>query len=231
MPTNVEFVERVIRIAVGLALLGAVVFVPVGGIDWVDTARHRNNRLVSRLHVASARLVRGFRRKVFQWRMQMGNYALAALLACLLAAPLVRAADEEDHAAHHPAARAVDVPSGAPKKDGMHEDMKKMHELMEKIHASSDPQERQRLMDQHLQAMRDAMKAMRGMGKDMMDNKPKTETPADNGDDRGAAMGDKMGGMMMKKHKMVEKRLDAMQQMMEQMLEHDAAEQDMEQAK
>jgi hypothetical protein len=39
-----------------------------------------------------------------------------------------------------------------------------------------------------------------------------------------------MGGMM-KKHKLVEDRLDAMQKMMEQMLEHEAAEQDMEHGK
>jgi hypothetical protein len=37
-----------------------------------------------------------------------------------------------------------------------------------------------------------------------------------------------MGGMMMKKHKKMEDRMDMMQMMMEQMIEHEKAEQDME---
>jgi len=104
--------------------------------------------------------------------------------------------------------------------------MKKMHEQMDKIHASTDPIERQKLMQEHMESMREGMKAIRGMGK-----KPKGECPEDVGDGEDAEKSGTMGGMMMKKHKMMESRLDAMQKMMEQMLEHEAAEQDMEHGK
>jgi len=149
--------------------------------------------------------------------------ALAVLLACTLAAPFSRAAEEEDHAAHHPGAEAADEAPTAPKKNKMHERMKKMHEQMEKIHASKDPKERQELMDEHMESMREGMKAMRGMGR-----KPKVECPEDEGGEEAAGKGGMMGGMMMKKHKLMEDRLDAMQKMMEQMLEHEAAEQELE---
>jgi len=150
----------------------------------------------------------------------MKTYALAALLACTLAVPLSHAAEEEDHAGHHPGTDAADEASAAPKKDKMHAKMKKMQEQMEKIRASKDPEERQKLMQEHMESMREGMKAMRGMGR-----KPKGECP-DEGDGEAA----EKGGMM-KKHKLVEDRLDAMQKMMEQMLEHEAAEQDMEHGK
>ena len=153
----------------------------------------------------------------------MKYYALAALLACTLAAPLSRAADEDDHAGHHPGAN--EAPE-ARTKDKMQERMKKMHEQMEKIHASKDPKERQELMQEHMESMREGMKAMHGMGK-----KPKGECPEDEAGGEAAEKGGMMGGMMMKKHKAMVERLDAMQKMMEQMLEHEAAEQDMERYK
>jgi len=154
----------------------------------------------------------------------MKTYALAALLACTLAVPLSHAAEEEDHAGHHPGTDAADEASAAPKKDKMHAKMKKMQEQMERIRASKDPEERQKLMQEHMESMREGMKAMRGMGR-----KPKGECP-DEGDGEAAEKGGMMGGMM-KKHKLVEDRLDAMQKMMEQMLENEAAEQDMEHGK
>jgi len=154
----------------------------------------------------------------------MKTYALAALLACTLAVPLSHAAEEEDHAGHHPGTDAADEASAAPKKDKMHAKMKKMQEQMEKIHESKDPEERQKLMQEHMESMREGMKAMRGMGR-----KPKGECP-DEGDGEAAEKGGMMGGMM-KKHKLVEDRLDAMQKMIEQMLEHEAAEQEMEHGK
>jgi len=146
------------------------------------------------------------------------------LLACTLAAPLSHAAEEEDHAGHHPGTDAADEAPAAPKKDKMHARMKKMHGQMEQIHESKDPEERQKLMQEHMESMREGMKAMRGMGR-----KPKGECP-DEGDGEAAEKGGMMGGMM-KKHKLVEDRLDAMQKMIEQMLEHEAAEQEMEHGK
>jgi len=165
----------------------------------------------------------------------MKRFTLAIFLACLFVVPVVQAADEEDHAAHHPgadqsqAAPAQDDKAAAMKMDKMQEKMKKMREQMEKIHSTRDPQERQKLMREHMQSMQEGMKMMGGMGAgmkggDMMAKakKDQAESMTDAGDGMGMCM------MMMKKHKSVEARLDMMQQMMEQMMEHEGAEQEME---
>ena len=165
----------------------------------------------------------------------MNRFTLSIFLASLLAAPVVQAADEEDHAAHHPgadqsqAAPAQDDKAAGMKMDKMQEKMKKMQEQMEKIHSAKDPQERQKLMQEHMQSMQEGMKMMGGMGAgmkggDMMAKakKDQPESMTDSGDGMGMCM------MMMKKHKSVESRMDMMQQMMEQMMEHESAEQEME---
>jgi hypothetical protein len=148
---------------------------------------------------------------------------------------VAEAADEEDHAAHHPgadqsqAALVQDEKAAGMKMDKMQEKIKKMREQMEKIHSAKDPAERQKLMKEHMQSMQESMKMMGGMGAgmkggDMMAKakKDQTESMKDAGDGMGMCM------MMMKKHKSVESRMDMMQQMMEQMMEHESAEQEME---
>jgi periplasmic protein CpxP/Spy len=159
----------------------------------------------------------------------MKRFMLTALLTSLLAVPVVQAADEEDHSAHHPPAEqgqanaAPDDMAGGMK---MEEQMKKMRQQMEKIQATTDPRERQKLMEEHMQSMREGMKTMRGMGGNkmgMMDkDKPMME---DGGKEKD---GKPMGMMMMKRHKMMEDRLDMMQMMMEQMMEHENVERMME---
>lgn len=163
----------------------------------------------------------------------MNRFTFTIFLACLFAVPLVQAADEEDHAAHHPGAdQSQATPAqddkAAMKMDKMQEKMKTMQEQMGKIHAAKDPQERKKLMKEHMQSMQEGMKMMGGMGAgmrggDMMAKarKDQAESMTDVGD--GMEM-----CMMMKKHKSVEARLDIMQMMMEQMMEHESAEQQME---
>jgi len=46
--------------------------------------------------------------------------------------------------------------------------MKKMLAQMDKIYQTKDPKERQRLVTEHMQTMRDTMQAMHGMGGPMM---------------------------------------------------------------
>ena len=94
---------------------------------------------------------------------------------------------------------------------------------MDRIHAAKDPQKRQKLMTEHMQSMRDSMKTMHAMGGGMMGKKgePMMEGSGDSG-------GAPMGKMMMKRHKMMEDRMDMMQMMLEQMMEHESAEQKME---
>lgn len=180
----------------------------------------------------------------------MNKLAIVIFLASLFAGPAVQAADEEDHAAHHPdASPTVDSKTEEAGMGGMGDNMKKMREQMSRIHSTSDPQERQKLMEEHMQSMQDAMKAMKGMGgmkMGMMDGKKCPGMDEDAAEEMGgdidedhdsAGTADK-GAMdckckmmesakrrgMMKMHKMMEVRMDMMQKMMDQMLQHEQAE-------
>lgn len=100
----------------------------------------------------------------------------------------------------------------------MQEKMKVMQAQMDKIHKTTDPAERNKLMQAHMQAMMENMTMMRSMGGPMMMGA---------GDHGSMKMGDKkgamMGGDMMQHHEMMEKRIDMMQMMMEQMMQRDQA--------
>jgi hypothetical protein len=181
--------------------------------------------------------------------MQMKKFTLCALMASLLAVPVAKAADEEDHSAHHPAADqgqsapAPDDKAAGMKMGGMQETMKKMQTLMAKIHSTTDPKEREKLLKEHMQAMRESMKMMSGMmdmGGMMGGKKKRKDAGAEqdahqHGDDAssgsssgGGQDGDMMMGGMMMMHKKMEARMDAMQKMMEQIIEREAVEQDMQ---
>ncbi len=104
----------------------------------------------------------------------------------------------------------------------MEQDMKNLQLQMDKIHKTTDPKARQKLMDAHMQAMQETMKAMRGMGGPMMKGGCKHD---------GMMMCAQKGGMkeddIMKNQEMMEHRLDMMQMMMEQMMQSDQAMQSM----
>ena len=145
---------------------------------------------------------------------------VAATVACALSAPIVSAQEKPA-----PAEPAMNMDMGKPAMNmgmdkhmsQMPEKMKAMQAQMDKIRNTTDPEERQKLMQEHMQTMQENMKAMRGMGGPMMMDAPK---------DRGM-MGGKKGRMkdrdMMKRHAMMEKRIDMMQMMMEQMMQRDQA--------
>jgi hypothetical protein len=145
---------------------------------------------------------------------------ISAVVACALAAPIAGAQDKHAH----------DKPAPSMEQDAhtgqMQEKMKAMQAQMDRIHRTTDPKERQKLMQEHMQAMLASMKAMHGMGGPMMKS---------GGEHAGMTMGDKKGGMkggmkegdMMKRHAMMEKRMDMMQMMMEQMVQRDHAMQSM----
>jgi hypothetical protein len=92
----------------------------------------------------------------------------------------------------------------------MQEKMKAMQAQMDNIRKTSDPKERQKLMQAHMQAMQENMKMMHGMR---------------SGQPGGMMMGARKDGMkegdMMKHHEMMEKRMDMMQVMMDQMMQRD----------
>ncbi|MEK6209796.1 MAG: hypothetical protein AABM64_05370 [Pseudomonadota bacterium] len=164
----------------------------------------------------------------------MNKFTLSIFLASLLAAPVVQAADEEDHVAHHAgadqsqAAPAQDDKAAGMRMEKMQEKIKKMQEQMEKIHSAKNPQERQKLMQEHMQSMQEGMKMMGRMGAGMKGGDMMGKAKKDQGESMTDA-GEGMGMcMMMKKQKSAESRMDMLQMMMEQMIEHEKAEQEME---
>ena len=138
---------------------------------------------------------------------------VAAIAACALSTSVVSA--QEKYPPTQPAMtdKAMNMSKQMPQ---MQDNMKKMQQQMEKIRATTDPKERQKLMQEHMQAMQANMKTMHGMGGPMM-------MGADQAD--AMKMPGKKGAMsqddMMKRHAMMEQRMDMMQMMMEQMMQRD----------
>jgi len=94
------------------------------------------------------------------------------------------------------------------------ERMKQAQALMARLREAKDPAEHKRLMQEHMQAMRDTMDMMRGMKMGMMGGGQGMGMMG-GGQGKGPA---KTGGMM-PMHQMMEDRMEMMQMMMEQMFE------------
>ena len=162
------------------------------------------------------------------------------ILAVTVGAPAAIAAeDDDDHSAHRspegaaaaPAVKAEHDHGGGQMIEHMKQNMKKLQDLMKQIQRTADPQARQQLLAEHLQAMREHVKMMRKMaamdsGMGMMgkrDGGAKSDAPAGAGrrtmEDKGGWM---MGGRMMM-HQKMEARVDMLEQMLEQMIEREAA--------
>jgi len=135
---------------------------------------------------------------------------VAAIVVCALSS--VPAASAQDNAP--PGKPAMSMDMGQPMST-MQANMKDMQAQMEKIRATTDPKERRKLMEAHMQAMQECMATMREQDKPMM---------AMGGDQTGGmAMGGdkaKAGGDMMKHHQMMQSHMGTMEMMMEQMLQH-----------
>ncbi len=83
---------------------------------------------------------------------------VAAMLGCTLSLPVLSA---QETALPAKSAMSMDMDKKMPH---MQENMKKMQQQMEQMRATSDPAEREKLMQQHMQTMQDHMTSMRGMG-------------------------------------------------------------------
>jgi hypothetical protein len=144
------------------------------------------------------------------------KYALAMTLAA--AAPLLYAADANDHTAHHPEnAPAASAPAAPSKPTNtakavneqsmkMDAQMKTMREMHDKMMNAKTPEERKALMANHMKAMKDGMAMMSGMSGDMMG---------------GAAKGNKPTSpqAMQQQMNMMQKKMDMMQTMMPMMMD------------
>lgn len=131
---------------------------------------------------------------------------LPILFAAIVLGPAARA--DEQHHRPEPARPAAKVSANDAHLAEAHAQMKKMMAQMGRIKATQDPEERARLMREHMDSMHQAMQAMRAGGSGMMHMK---ECP----------MKRASGGRAADRMDMMEKRMDMMQMMMEQMVERE----------
>jgi hypothetical protein len=102
----------------------------------------------------------------------------------------------------------------------MQVNMTKMQSQMEKIHATTDPKERQKLMQAHMKTMQESMTMMRAMSKPMKMDDGQAKGAVASGDKSAPGNKGMMSGDMMQHHQMMEERMGMMQMMMDQMLQH-----------
>lgn len=98
---------------------------------------------------------------------------VALLLGAIALGGQAHAADDyHSEAKRSPAAKGATKPQVKPAVIGsgmpMMENMDVMQSQMEKMSKTSDPKEREKLMQEHMKSMQDAMAKMRGMGGGMM---------------------------------------------------------------
>jgi phage shock protein A len=120
--------------------------------------------------------------------------------------------------AHHP--DGANAPAQANQANAdmmaqMQERMRKMHQQMEQIRTTKDEAVRNKLIDEHMTAMQEEMKMMRGMGGGMMQDMMGGGMAVD-----GKSMAGMSGeGDAMARLNMMEKRMDMMQMMMDQLVQ------------
>lgn len=120
--------------------------------------------------------------------------ALAVLGGSLVLAGCATGSKEKDHAAHHPMPAAAVAPA-APTPGQMDSMMKSVQKMHDRMMAATTPEERAKLMQEHMKVMQDGM----GMMVRMRGGK--------------GAMG--MGGGMSMGPEMMGKRMDMMEMMMD----------------
>lgn len=147
------------------------------------------------------------------------RFALLVIAASVIGAVSVHAAQNEKS----PPAQSAQMQHGqTPRMDDkqmaqMQERMKEMQSQMERVYKTKDPDERRKLMLEHMESMNQGMKMMRGMGGGMMMGMMGGKSGG-----MGSMMGDGGKPVMDPKQRqdMMEKRIDMMHMMMEQMMQH-----------
>jgi hypothetical protein len=156
------------------------------------------------------------------------------------------AQSKDEHSVHHPDGQAAPAIGDEAQSQGgssnappgpstVEQGMKHLQELMTQIEQTNDPVEREALLHEHMiamleqikllqaqaEGMRMAMMMMGGKQMGMMGGEKNTMAGEKKKTDRksksgGGMMGDGMMGM----HKVIEKRLDMLQQLLEQSIKH-----------
>jgi len=103
------------------------------------------------------------------------NLKHLALAACMAAVPQPGMAEDAHHPDQAKPAPAKPAAKAGPKgmdgmMGGMQENMKRMQDQMAAIRAAKDPQQKERLMEEHMKTMESSMAMMRKMmeGRKMM---------------------------------------------------------------
>ena len=151
---------------------------------------------------------------------------LIAAAAVLLPATVTMASALHDHTAAAPvpvaAAKTVDTPDSSMVATGMMQaNMAKMQEQMKSIRQTKDPEEKARLMQQHMQAMQVQMQAMQSHMKDPQGHMSMMHGMMGGGmkkTDAGAT--GPMHAQMMTHMTMMSDQMNMMQGLMEQMRDH-----------
>lgn len=95
-----------------------------------------------------------------------------AIFTVITAATFMAAAPAFGDDAHHPdqskSAPNAFAPTSAKGSESMMNNMKKMREQMQTLHATTDPKEREKLLQEHMQTMQSTMAMMQGMDCPMM---------------------------------------------------------------
>ena len=150
--------------------------------------------------------------------MKTSRLLVAVAVCALSSVPLASA---QDSAATAKPAMSMEMDAQMVQ---MHDKTTQMQSEMDAIRAATDPKERQKLMQAHMQTMQDSMATMRSMSKAMTADShgggmamggskemPAKGAPADMG---------MMSGNMMQRHQMMERRMEMLQTMIDQMLQH-----------
>lgn len=163
---------------------------------------------------------------------------LTLLAALSSATPYVWANDEEQDAhAGHQRPIAEENQAASPARSPQTR-LQEIEELMTRIQASADTTARQRMLTEHLDAMRAQMRLIRGhqvtakakSGHDTLaaaEDVKSGQHASDHDAGKGGMMEGKKG-MMMGMHKKVERRLEMLERMLQQLIEHEAVEREME---
>ena len=136
---------------------------------------------------------------------------------------------KDEHAGHHP---APTTDSGASqtsaedeagsKSSPAQENMNKVESLLQQVGKTDDPAQKRQLLGQHLQALRDQLRLMRGEHAPMKKSMKEDGKKEDGMKEGMMKKGDMMGGMMTM-HRKVEQKLDMLERTIQQIVEREVA--------
>ena len=155
---------------------------------------------------------------------------LIVFLGLAVSIPFAIAQDQKDeHASHHPApatdsgaSQASTDDQAAGKSSPVHENMNKVESLLQQVQETDDPAQKRQLLGQHLQALRDQLRLMRGEHAPMKKSMKEDGKKEDGMKEGMMKKGDMMGGMMTM-HRKVEQKLDMLERTIQQIVEREVA--------